>query len=198
MADTSILELEDYKTLIGPKGVGDADDERFQLLIDQAIQWFEEKTDRIIFTKPVIEDIDGNGLREIYLKYNPVVTLTKVELSDSFNDDPAIDITSDVILYEDIGKIAIKFISDTHSIFINGQKNVHIEYDPGWAVDDLPKNIQLAIARMVETAFRRLDKQNAFSSKSFQGGSVVFVANDINDFVKDVVNRYKRKSHPRM
>ncbi len=187
----ALLTVSEHKVLIGEVGI--QDDARFTELIAQASNKFEKQVARKIELQTYANDkYDGRGGKRLHLREWPISVVTALTISQSGATPIVLSPVVDLVIYQDEGYIEINIDSLIVTIFVKGQQNIDITYDAGFS--PVPDDIKYAISGMVGRMFRRLDNmQGAYNNKAFQGGSVVFTPNMLDDFWKDTVKTYKRR-----
>lgn len=175
----AILTLIDYKTYANITNTNA--DARLNVIIPSAEKYILNKIKNIIEVTNFKEYYDGDGDYELLLKQYPITSVVELKIEDNIIN------ISDYLIYNSSGIIKMKY-----GIFTIGLKNVYIEYNAGYS--PVPSDIKMCIAELVNRKVEQFDKKgNSFSSESFMGGSLVFKESDLTDFMKDVINFYRKK-----
>lgn len=175
----AILTLVDYKIYANITNTNA--DTRLTAIINSAEKYILNKIKNIIEVANFKEYYDGDGDWELLLKQYPITTVTELKIEDE------IILTTDFYIYNSSGIIKMRY-----GIFTIGLKNIYIDYNAGYS--PVPSDIKMVIAELVNRKMEQFDKKgNSFSSESFMGGSLVFRESDLTDFMKDVINYYRKK-----
>jgi len=178
----ALLTLNEYKVFANITGI--LADARLTAIINSANQWFLTKLKRNIEEKSQEEYYDGDNTSELLLRDYPITELTELKI-----DDTLITAT-DYATYYSSGIIKMLY-----GIFSGGIQNVYVKYKSGF--NPVPNDIKMAISELVSKKYESFDKKgNSFSSEAFMGGSLVFKDSDITEFMKMVLDNYRKKGKP--
>jgi hypothetical protein len=135
--------------------------------------------------KERVEFHDGGG-QYLYLKGLPVVSITSIHGSDAWNWDDAALIPPDHYQVFGAGLVAYRF-----GTWPYGPKGLRVVYLGGYAPEEVPADLEMAVRLQVVYDFRRR-KDIGLESVAFPDGSIQ--KKSTGEFlreVRDVLNRYR-------
>lgn len=177
----AILSLAEYKVFAGITNANA--DTRLTAILNSAEQFFLMRIRRNIEETEYTEKYNGDGTQTLVLKRWPVTDFSELKVSDEVIDSA--DYTVDSV------NGVVKINAGT---FTCGFQNVEVTYKSGYLVADIPLEIKMAIAEIVQKKYVQFDKKGeTYSSEAFFGGSLVFKDSDLTDYTNQVINTYKRK-----
>ena len=137
--------------------------------------------------KERVEFHNGGGFY-LYLKGLPLVAISSVHGSDSWEWDDDCLIPSDHYQLLDAGMVAYRF-----GVWPYGVKALKVTYTGGYAADAVPDDLEMAVRTQTAYEFKRR-RDIGLESVSFPDGSIQKV--NLGEFlpeVKAVLNRYRIK-----
>jgi hypothetical protein len=124
---------------------------------------------------------DGNESDSYYLKNYPVTTITQILYND-------VDITANIISDLEVGEVYYK-----NTIFKEGRKNIFSKYKSGYAIENMPEDLKLAVKMTVEAIYER-HKQGTLGVSSYQTGELKAVfQNEAPAQANAIFTAYKRR-----
>ena len=171
MADlTTLINVKNYLRISS-----NTDDVLLSRLISSATQFIFSYISRDITVKDCIDKFSGNN-QDYHAFFDYPVNSIKSILIDGvpvvvedYNDD----------------QVVIK------GLFTKGRLNCIVNYNAGYAV--IPKDLEQACIEMVSIKYKNIEHIDV-SSKSIAGETTSFITKDMPDYVKVVLNQYKKVS----
>lgn len=167
MSLITLQELKDYLKI-----VGEAEDEYFSALIDEAQDTMAEEFPKLRASANYTKDFDGDDSNLVVLDHVPVTMVTQV-LTDI--ESVASVAADDYVVHNNAGLVKLKA-----GIFPKGIKNCRVAYTAGYTAATFPKAAKHGLLQLCSLLFSlsgrsgetRLGKQ---SINTPDGGTVSFV-----------------------
>lgn len=153
----------------------DADDQLFQRLIEACSKVIENYCLRDFEQKKHVDKFSGNNQGYHECKFYPIIS---VEL---------ITIDNVVVDFKDFDENTI-YLKDNQN-FTKGRINCYINYTAGYLT--VPKDLEQACIELVGIKYKQIETLNV-SSKGLAGETTNFIVKDMPDYVKVVLNKYRR------
>ena len=139
--------------------------------------------------KERVEFHDGGG-RYLYLKGLPVITITSIYGSDTWEWDEGSLIPADHYQLLDAGMVAYRF-----GVWPYGPKALKVTYTGGYSAEGIPDDLEMAVRTQVAYDFRRR-KDIGLESVSFPDGSIQKMSSgEFLPAVRQVLDRYRIRPH---
>lgn len=175
-----LATLADLKTYLGI--TDNASDSVLNLLLGSASDEFESLTSRSFTADTVdrIEETDGKGTMDLFLKKYPVKSFVKIE---RFADGTWSEIDSGSYrVTANTGIVRLAFQS------VPGFSNYRSTYRGGF--DQIPKDIQMAVIERASALFNQRNS-DGISSETVNGDSVSYREAKMPESFSKAVTRYK-------
>jgi hypothetical protein len=139
--------------------------------------------------KERVEYHDGGG-RYLYLKGLPVVEITSIHASDTWEWDEGSLVPADHYQLLNAGMVAYRF-----GTWPYGPQALKVVYSGGYAEDVIPADLEMAVRTQAAYDFKRR-KDIGLESVSFPDGSIQKVSSgEFLSMVKQVLDRYRIRPH---
>jgi len=139
--------------------------------------------------KERVEYHDGGG-RYLYLKGLPVVEITSIHASDTWEWDEGSLVPADHYQLLNAGMVAYRF-----GAWPYGPQALKVAYTGGYAADAIPADLEMAVRTQTAYDFKRR-KDIGLESVSFPDGSIQKVSSgEFLSMVKQVLDRYRIRPH---
>lgn len=170
----SFTTLENVKQYINIKN--NTDDTLLSNLILSVEQLFKTYMSRDIIETDYTEILNGNGNKFITVNNTPINSINSIIINDK-----QIDINK--AIFDNI-MIVLK-----ENIFEKGMLNCVISYNAG--LRNIPKDLQQAANEMVGIKYKQIQHLDQ-TSKTIQTETISYIQQDIPDFIKIVLNNYRK------
>ena len=139
--------------------------------------------------KERVEYHDGGG-RYLYLKGLPVISISAIHGSDTWEWDEGSLVPADHYQLLNAGMVAYRF-----GAWPYGPKALKVTYTGGYAGDGVPADLEMAVRTQAAYDFKRR-KDIGLESVSFPDGSIQKVSSgEFLSMVKQVLDRYRIRPH---
>lgn len=119
-------------------------------LIEAASTALEKWLRREFASTAQTEVHDGDGGRRIFLRHFPIITLTKVTVTDPYTEEETEYTSTSFDMRAGAGEVRFKESSTTGiaDYFVRGFQNVTVEYTSGFAT--VPADVQEAVVQAIQ------------------------------------------------
>ena len=190
-ATFALVTLADLKVFL--KITGGAADSKLSFLINEISKAVNTFVGHFLLSKTYTEYYNGDGSRELMVKNFPIISITSLHNADSlrtFDGSTVIDVSADVLINK---PSAILELWNDEAAFLRGRANIKLVYTAGYAVANIPNDIQLAVKKWAAQQYLRLDKRrHDIQSESIAQRTVTYLDRPMPDEVKFLLQPYRR------
>jgi len=190
--DNALCNVDDvklYMDLRDSEGATDADDDLFEVLINQISKQIETYCNIVFKESTYVEYYDGKGSKELFVDHYPITTISGIWQDSAWDWADSTEISSDLYRSADNNKIILY-----NSTFAKYTQNIKIIYNAGYNI--IPKDLVLVCIKEVSRLFRnRTTKGATFRREDTARGSMdsAFIVDEFLPENISVLNRYRIK-----
>jgi hypothetical protein len=194
----SLISLADFAYCREALELDDRDQPAIELLIFSCSAEIESYTGRNLLQRSLVEYRNGFLNPSMALRQYPVSELTELRCNrgdEEFVVNPEL-FTLDNPALQNCTEQPARIRLNEDYLFPRGRNNIHITYTAGYAADDMPAPLKMALAEMVGWSLKRMRaRQIGMSGLTNSKRAKEWPVTDktMPDHVKDLLEPYRRK-----
>ena len=189
----ALISLADVKTYLTRAGVafGSDNDTILEMLINSVSTWVRSFVGRNLIQTTHTEYYNGGGGTDLILKNRPIISVTTVHV-DALRawGTSSLIASGDIMINKPSG---ILTCWNNTGWWERGEANIKVVYSAGYAIADIPSDIQLAICRTVDKHWRDGYSQRRLdvSSESIGDKTSSYAGPQFSKDVEAILTRYR-------